>query len=94
MELASKYAMPVVYKEVPLKVPELPAFVLHKMLVIPRRGNPAKQEKDSATVRSLSRLIAERDDLRERTAQIFAELPKSWLRSVLGVGEELGVGLT
>jgi len=83
MEIAVKYAMEVEYLRIKLKIPELPAYTLHKAIVQTLRKNEAKKEKDAATVASLGRLIAELPDLQLRTLQIFREFPKSWQRIVL-----------
>jgi hypothetical protein len=83
MEIAVKYAMETEYMGIKLKIPELPAFTLHKAIVQTLRKNEAKKEKDAATVISLGRLIAELPDLRVRTLQILNEFPKSWQKIVL-----------
>jgi hypothetical protein len=83
MEVAVKYAMEVEYLGIKLKIPELPAYVLHKAIVQTLRKNEAKKEKDVATVAGLGCLIAELPDLQLRTLQIFSEFPRSWQRIVL-----------
>lgn len=85
MELASKYAMKIDYMGIQLRVPEIPAYVLHKAIVQTRRINEAKQIKDAATVVGLGELIAERQDMKERLSQIFEELPRSWQKIILGM---------
>ena len=83
MEIAVKYAMETEYMGIKLKIPELPAYTLHKAIVQTLRTNEAKKEKDAATVIGLGRLIAELPDLQSRTLQIFNEFPKSWQKIVL-----------
>ncbi|MCL1956567.1 MAG: nucleotidyltransferase domain-containing protein [Fibromonadales bacterium] len=83
MEIAVQYAMETEYIGIKLKIPELPAYVLHKAIVQTLRTNEVKKEKDAATVASLGRLIAELPDLQTRTIQIFNKFPKSWQKIVL-----------
>ena len=83
MEIAVKYAMETEYMGIKLKIPELPAYTLHKAIVQTLRKNEAKKEKDAATVAGLGRLISELPDLQTRTQQIFSEFPKSWQKIVL-----------
>ena len=83
MEIAVQYAMETEYIGIKLKIPELPAYVLHKAIVQTLRTNEAKKEKDAATVASLGRLIAELPELQTRTIQIFNKFPKSWQKIVL-----------
>ena len=83
MEIAVQYAMETEYIGIKLKIPELPAYVLHKAIVQTLRTNEAKKEKDAATVASLGRLIAELPELQTRTVQIFNKFPKSWQKIVL-----------
>jgi len=83
MEIAVKYAMETVYMGIKLKIPELPAYTLHKAIVQTLRENETKKEKDAMTVIGLGRLIADLPDLRSRTLQIFSEFPKSWQKMVL-----------
>ncbi|MDR2582885.1 MAG: nucleotidyltransferase domain-containing protein [Fibromonadaceae bacterium] len=83
MEIAVQYAMETEYIGINLKIPELPAYVLHKAIVQTLRTNEVKKEKDAATVASLGRLIAELPELQTRTIQIFNKFPKSWQKIVL-----------
>jgi len=83
MEIAVKYAIDVEYLGIKLKIPELPAYTLHKAIVQTLRKNEVKKVKDAATVADLGCLIAELPDLQLRTLQIFREFPKSWQRIVL-----------
>jgi hypothetical protein len=85
MEIAVKYAMETEYIGIKLKVPELPAYALHKAIVQTLRNNEAKKEKDAAVITGLGRLIAELPDLQVRTLQIFNEFPKSWQKIVLSM---------
>ena len=83
MEIAAKYAMETEYMGINLKIPELPAFALHKAIVQTLRKNEAKKEKDAATVTNLGNFIAEFPELKIRTIQIFNKFPKSWQKIIL-----------
>lgn len=85
MEIAVKYAMETEYIGIKLKIPELPAYTLHKAIVQTLRKNEAKKEKDAATVIGLGNLIAELPELQIRTLQIFNEFPKSWRKIILNM---------
>jgi len=43
-EIISKYYAMVNYKNMPLKLPKLLAYILHKILVIPLRNSEAKRD--------------------------------------------------
>ncbi|MDR2732751.1 MAG: nucleotidyltransferase domain-containing protein [Fibromonadaceae bacterium] len=85
MEIAVKYAMETEYMGIKLKIPELPAYTLHKAIVQTLRTNEAKKEKDAATVIGLGRLITELPDLQSRTLQIFNEFPKPWQKIIVNM---------
>ena len=81
-------AQPVTFNGIDLNVPEMPAFVLHKILVQPLRNNEAKKEKDAATIRSLSDLVVDRAELAARTKEIFSEFPPKWRNKILSEAKE------
>lgn len=83
MDIASKYSQQVSFDGISLNVPEISAFVLHKILVQPLRNDEAKKEKDAATIRSLSDLIIDRKDLALRTKAIYSEFPQKWRNKIL-----------
>lgn len=88
MDIANKYAQPVTFKDINMNVPEMPAFVLHKILVQPLRNDGAKKEKDAATIRSLSDLIIDRAELTTRTKEIFSEFSPKWRNKILSEAKE------
>lgn len=83
MDIASKYSQQASFNGITLNVPEISAFVLHKILVQPLRNDDAKKEKDAATIRSLSDLIIDRNDLALRTKEIYSEFPQKWRNKIL-----------
>ena len=74
--------MMVRYQEYEIRVPEPEAFVLLKLLVIPRRKNPGKIEKDAYAARSLGGYLLEKDDRRTRLKDIFSDLPNGWKKKI------------
>ncbi|MCQ2106733.1 MAG: nucleotidyltransferase domain-containing protein [Fibrobacter sp.] len=88
MEIANGYSKPVNYKGITLSVPEISAFVLHKILIQPLRNNEAKKEKDAATINSLCELLAGQENLRTRTVEIFEKFPKTWRNKILSESKE------
>ena len=83
MDIASKYSQQVSFDGISLNVPEISAFVLHKILVQPLRNDEVKKEKDAATIRSLSDLIIDRKDLALRTKEIYSVFPQKWRNKIL-----------
>ena len=83
MDIASKYSQQVSFDGISLNVPEISAFVLHKILVQPLRNDEVKKEKDAATIRSLSDLIIDRKDLALHTKEIYSVFPQKWRNKIL-----------
>ena len=88
MEIAQKYAQNVDYKNVSLKVPEMEAFVLHKVLVYPLRNDERKKQKDRQTVNELSSIVVAEEIALKRLRQIFAEFPTKWQRAILSTAQK------
>ncbi len=82
MEIAKQFVQKTEYNDIPLKIPELEAYVLHKTLVIPLRQDLRKKEKDARTVSSLTALIAEIPSRKDRLLEIFGQFPLSWQKSI------------
>lgn len=85
LEIAEKYAIPMSYRGLSVRVPEIAAFVLHKAIVQTLRSTEEKREKDALTVRSLGELVAMEPDMRMRAEVIFRSFPSTWKRIILGM---------
>lgn len=83
MEIAKKYAQSVDYKGVSLKVPEMEAFILHKVLVYPLRNDDRKKLKDRQTVSELSSIVVADGPSLKRLRQVFSEFPSKWQKAIL-----------
>lgn len=87
MEIAEKHTLPMVYKGMAVRAPEIAAFVLHKAIVQTLRSTDEKREKDALTVRSLGELVAMEPEMKARAEVIFRSFPATWKRIVLGMVE-------
>jgi len=83
MEIAQKYSKVLEYKGISLKVPEPEAFILHKILIYPLRGESHKKQKDIVTVANIFDVIVENQESLKRMKEIFIDFPKKWQRVIL-----------
>ncbi|MFP4012352.1 MAG: GSU2403 family nucleotidyltransferase fold protein [Spirochaetaceae bacterium] len=93
LSLAYDRSMVVRYRGYEIRVPEPEAFVLLKLLVIPRRKDRSKIEKDAYTARSLGDYLLDNTERRERLIGMFSELPKGWQRKIRSAAKEHFTGL-
>lgn len=70
-------------------LPQPEAYTLHKILISPKRKDPAKKEKDLMAAKSIGELCLEYETRRQRLITIYADLPKKWQRTISGVLEQL-----
>lgn len=82
LQLAYDHSMVILYEGTNVRVPRPEAFVLLKLLVLPRRQNSAKAAKDSRTVRALSQLILQDRTERLRLVQLFETLRPGWQKTI------------
>jgi hypothetical protein len=82
LSLAYDRSMVVHYRGHEIRVPEPEAFVLLKLLVIPRRKDPSKIQKDVYTARSLGEYLLDNAERRGRLRAMFSELPKGWQQTI------------
>lgn len=88
LALAYNQSMSIPYYGYNIRVPEPEAFVLLKLLILPRRKDKAKIIKDAATARYLGEYLLKRSDRRMRMQELFNELPKGWQKTILKVSKE------
>lgn len=81
LSLAYDRSMVVQYHGYDIRVPEPEAFVLLKLLVMPRRKDRAKIEKDAYTARAVGKYLFDREERRTRLRDMFAGLPKGWQKT-------------
>lgn len=83
LSLAYDHTMIVQYHGHAVRVPEPEAFVLLKLLVIPRRKDRAKAAKDAETARDLGEFLLVRHDRTKRMKEIFRSLPEGWKKTIV-----------
>lgn len=88
LSLAYDRSMVVRYQDYEIRVPEPEAFVLLKLLVIPRRKDPGKIEKDAYAARSLGEYLLENDDRRRLVIDLVADLPNGWKKKIRNSAKE------
>ncbi len=64
------------------------AFVLLKLLVIPKRKDAQKRAKDIITVRELGGFLARRPDADAGFEAIVSSIPKKWQQAAFSVATE------
>lgn len=82
LSLAYERSMIVPFRGFHVRVPEPEAFVLLKLLVIPRRKDRAKLEKDSVAARSVGQYLMSRDERRATLRELLGDLPMSWQKTI------------
>ena len=82
LSLAYDRSMVVHYRGYAIRAPEPAAFVLLKLLVIPRRRDLSKIEKDAYTARHLGEYLLEDAGRRAKLLEAFSDLPKGWQRKI------------
>lgn len=82
LSLAYDRSMVVPFRGYHVRVPEPEAFVLLKLLVIPRRTDHAKLEKDALAARSVGEYLLAHDERRTRLRDLLAGLPRGWQKTI------------
>ncbi len=82
LSLAFDWSMTVPYRGYDIRVPEPEAFVLLKLLVIPRRKDRGKAARDAYTARSVGEYLLADPDRRTKLYDLFTGLPKGWQRKI------------
>lgn len=88
LSLAYDRSMVVRYQGFDIRVPEPAAFVFLKLLVIPRRKDRSKIEKDGYTVRSVGEYLLDNVERRAKLLEVFSDLPKGWQQKIRSSAKE------
>lgn len=88
LSLAYDRSMCVPYHGYNIRVPEPEAFVLLKLLILPRRKDKAQIMKDAVTAKSLGEYLLKRNDSKTRMQELFKELPKGWQKKIQNVSKD------
>ena len=81
--------LPVWHGDVPVTVPHPAAFVLHKLLVVPRRRTAEKRDKDLASALAVLELLETKGEI-PLVRELIATLLPSWKKTILRVLHENG----
>jgi hypothetical protein len=82
MDIPARNHMTVTFKGLQLKVPTLPAYVLHKAIVSPLRTKPAKKIKDARAVKDFASTIINTPSLGEEAINLYQNMPKAWKKDL------------
>ena len=89
MDIAEDSAIRIEKEGVSIRVPHPAAFALHKLLVVSRRTEAAKAERDLAAAVSILNLLLAKDDtlvLRD----LLRRFPKTWIKTIYQTLEDAG----
>jgi hypothetical protein len=89
MKMLQDYKFSMTHGGVTIWLPEPEAYCLHKILISPRRKNPAKKEKDLLAAKSIGELCIQYEIHREQLKNMYDHMPKKWQRTVSGILEQL-----
>lgn len=82
LKMLQDYKIRITDKGITVWAPEPAAFVLHKILISPKRKSSAKKEKDLMAAQSIGELCLTYDHHRDRLTSIFTAMPKKWQRTI------------
>lgn len=88
LSLAYDKSMIVRHRGHDVRVPLPEAFVVLKLLVIPRRKDAQKREKDIVTARELGGFLARRPGAKAGFDTIVSSIPDKWQRTAISVATE------
>lgn len=89
MKMLQDHKFSMTHDGITLWLPQPEAYALHKILISPKRKDPAKKQKDLMAAKSIGELCLAYETRRQRLMAIYADLPKKWQRTISGVLEQL-----
>ena len=84
MDIAASKTVRLHFGDVPVTVPHPAAFVLHKLLVAPRRPEAEKREKDLASALAVLKLLEAKGEMTQ-VRHMLGSLPLGWQKTILRV---------
>lgn len=93
MKMLQDYKFSMTHNGITIWLPEPEAYILHKILISPKRKDLAKKEKDLMAAKGIGELCLESETRRRRLQVIYTHLPKKWQRSISSVLEPLSARL-
>lgn len=91
MTIPFQYNYKSTFKDLIVQIPTPEAFALHKMLVIPRRKDAEKREKDVETVEGLLLHFEQNPDHLERLREVHDGFSKGWQKTIAKVIQEYDI---
>lgn len=85
ISLAEQYAVEMIYKGIPVRVPEPAAFTLLKLLTSSKRKDSTKSERDISTARQLTDFLLQRPAQIAKLSEIFRCMPEKWQTTTLRI---------
>lgn len=85
LKMLQDYKFSMTHKGITFWLPEPEAYVLHKILISPKRKSSSKKEKDLMAAQSIGELCLEYKPHRDRLKSIFDHMPKKWQRTVIDI---------
>ena len=85
IRLIQDFNITVLYKDIPVKVPEPSAFVLLKYLISTKRKESSKKRKDLDTANLLGNFLLNNSNERSKLKIVFNSMPKRWQSKTLTV---------
>jgi len=89
MKMLQDHQFSMTHNGITVWLPQPEAYTLHKILISPKRKDPAKKEKDLMAAKSIGEFCLEYETRRQRLMTIYADLPKKWQWTISGVLEQL-----
>ena len=93
MKMLQDFTFVMTHNSITVRLPEPEAYILHKILINPKRQDMAKKDKDLMAAKSIGELCLEDEARRERLKTIYVSLPKKWQRLISGISEPLSPDL-
>jgi hypothetical protein len=88
LTLLQKYIIEVPFGNGKIKIPEPPAYVLHKFILSRKRKDQRKKKKDIFVAIGIGEYLLETEHQRERLKEIYIELPGGWRKILNDVTKE------
>ena len=82
MDIALMMIIQLPFGAIPVNVPHPAAFALHKLLIVPRRTNAEKKQKDLDSAVQVLKLLDKKGEL-SIAQDLLAKFPKPWRKVIL-----------
>jgi hypothetical protein len=93
LKIPLHYTFTMPFRDIVVRLPEMQAFALQKLIVSQRRKNPGKRAKDIATVEGIFEFIENHPEHRARLHEILQDFLPGWRKKVNNALEATGMTL-